>query len=87
MSLPPSTSVDVSQIPALEPPPGLIPNFHDPYTKGPMLLALNAVAIAIMVLFVIFRFYCKIGLQHKLSWDDCKCAEYLQDSAELIPEQ
>ena len=72
MTLPPSGSYDPSRIPALEPPPGVIPNFIDPYTRGPMLLALSAVAIGIMYLFVIARFYYKIYIQRKPSWDDRK---------------
>ena len=72
MSLPPSGSYDPSQIPALEPPPGVIPNLIDPYTRGPLLLALTAVSIGIMFLFVIARFYYKICIQRKSSWDDCE---------------
>jgi hypothetical protein len=64
--------MDPSQIPALQPPPGVVPNFIDPYTRGPMLLALSAVAIGIMYLFVIARFYCKFSLKHKVTWDDCE---------------
>ena len=76
MSLPPATSsYDAYQIPALEPPPGVVPNFIDPYTRGPMLLALSAVAIGIMYLFVIFRFYVKFYVQRKLTWDDCESTE------------
>lgn len=51
---------------------GVIPNYIDPYTRGPLLLALSAVAIAIMYLFVVVRFYSKLHILHKLTWDDCE---------------
>lgn len=70
MALPMTATFDPSQIPALQPPPGVVPNFTDPYTRGPMLLALSAVAIGIMYVFVLARFYCRFSLQHKLTWDD-----------------
>lgn len=72
MSLPPNPSYDPSKFPALEPPLGVLPNFDNPYTRGPMLLALSAVAVGIMYLFVVARFYCKIYVQRKVSWDDCE---------------
>jgi hypothetical protein len=72
MSLPPNAGIDLSQIPALQPPPGVVPNFIDPYTRGPMLIALSAVAIGIMYLFVVARFYCKLTLRHTVTWDDCE---------------
>jgi hypothetical protein len=72
MSLPPNAGIDLSQIPALQPPPGVVPNFIDPYTRGPMFIALSAVAIGIMYLFVVARFYCKFSLRHAVTWDDCE---------------
>lgn len=64
-------------IPALEPPLGVVPNFIDPYTRGPLLLALSAVALGFMYLFVAARFYCKIFVQHKVTWDDCESTEHV----------
>ena len=70
MSSPIDVSYELSQLPALEPPVGVVPNFTDPYTRGPMLLALSAIAIGIMYLFVTARIYCKVYVQHKCTWDD-----------------
>ena len=75
MSLAPNPSYDLSQIPALNPPPGVIPNFVDPYTRGPKLLALSAVAIGVMYLFVMARFYAKFYVQRRLTWDDCESSQ------------
>lgn len=63
-------SLDLSQIPALKPPDGVIPNLIDPYTRGPMILALSAVAIGFMYLFVAVRFYSKFYIKHTWTWDD-----------------
>lgn len=51
---------------------GLIPDYIDPYTRGPLLLALSAVATGIMYLFVVVRFYSKLYLLGKVTWDDCE---------------
>ena len=75
MSLAPNSSYDLSQVPALEPPLGVIPNFVNPYTRGPMLLALIAVAIGIMYLFVTARLYAKFYVLKRLTWEDCESSE------------
>ncbi|KAL8711936.1 MAG: hypothetical protein Q9220_003632 [cf. Caloplaca sp. 1 TL-2023] len=74
MASPQGAYMDPYQIPGLAPLPGVIPDFDDPYTRGPMLLALTAVAIGIMFLFVLARFYCKIWIHRKLTWDDLEKA-------------
>ncbi len=79
MSVPPGSSYDLSQVPGLAPPPGVIPNFVDPYTRGPLLLALTTVAMGIMYVFVTARLYCKFYVQRKLSWDDCESNGQLCD--------
>ena len=63
-------ALDLSQLPALMPPFGVIPNFIDPYTRGPMLLALSAVAIGFMYFFLAVRFYSEIHIKHEWIWDD-----------------
>lgn len=67
---------DPSQIPAPEPPAGVVSVFIDPQIRGPMLLALSAVAVGVMYLFMIARFYSKIYVQKKVSWDDCESIAY-----------
>lgn len=70
MSTPSVMSQDLSQLPALKPPDGVIPNLIDPYTRGPMILALSAVAIGFMYFFVAVRFYSKFYIKHTWTWDD-----------------
>lgn len=76
MASAPDLPMDPSQMPALKPPPGVMPNFVDPYTKGPLLLVLSAVAIGIMYFFVLARFYCKFYVQRIATWDDCKSTRH-----------
>lgn len=58
-------SFDLSQLPALQPPPGVVPDFTHPHTRGPLFLAPSAVAMGIMYSFVIVRFYTKLFLKRK----------------------
>lgn len=76
MSLPLGIPFDLSKLPGLQPPPGVLPNFKNPYTRGPLLLGLSAVAIGVMYIFVAARFYTKIRIQRKVTWDDCKYARH-----------
>lgn len=62
----------LSKIPAAKPPPGVVPNFDHPYTRGPLFIALSAIAIGFMYLFMITRFYSKFCTRRALTWDDCK---------------
>jgi hypothetical protein len=61
---------DLSKLPALAPPAGVIPNFVNPYSRGPLFVALSAVAIAFMYLFVTARFYGKLLIHRTATWDD-----------------
>lgn len=55
--------LDLSHVPALSPPSGVIPNFIDPYSRGPIFMVLSAIAIGIMYIFVIIRFYSKLHIK------------------------
>jgi hypothetical protein len=48
----------------------VVPNFEDPYTRGPLFIALSGVAVGFMYLFLIVRFYSKFCTRRKLTWDD-----------------
>lgn len=47
-------------------------DYADPYTRGPLLLILSAVAIGIMYLFATVRFLSRLCIRRKLLWDDCE---------------
>lgn len=63
---------NLSLIPALVPPPGIIPNFSDPYSLGPFFYVIGGILFAIMLLLVAVRAYMKFYILRKPFWDDCK---------------
>ena len=58
------------QLPALQPPPGVVPNFTDPKNKGPTLIIVGAILLAIVVILLANRAYTKIHIVRRASWDD-----------------
>lgn len=71
LSLYPS-DVDLTKIPALNPPPGVAPDFVDPATRANLTLISCAAIVAVMILFVMLRMYTKIYVIQTTGWDDCK---------------
>ena len=69
-SIPPG--VPLSEIPALQPPPGVKSNFVDPPSYANALIAVNAVFLAFMLIALTIRIFTKSILLHSLGWDDCK---------------
>ena len=69
-SLPPG--VPLSEIPAGKPPIGVEPNFVDPKSLANAIVTVNAVFLALMLIFITLRVYTKAMLLHSLWWDDCK---------------
>ena len=63
---------------SLRPPDGLIPNFVDPYTRGPVILIVGSILIALMMIFVLVRVYIKTCINRKVHWDDCQAPVELQ---------
>ncbi|KAI9887104.1 MAG: hypothetical protein M1823_001094 [Watsoniomyces obsoletus] len=61
---------DPSQIPSLRPPPGVTPNFVDPYSRGQVVRISTAVSISLAALFVCMRIYSRAFIVRKLWWDD-----------------
>jgi len=55
------------------PPPGVIPNFVDPETRGPVLLIVGSIFMVIMLVLASMRFYTKIFIVRRLTWDDYTC--------------
>ena len=58
------------QLPALTPPPGVIPNFAHPMDRGPVLTIVNGILLALMMIFIALRVYTKLAIVRKISWDD-----------------
>ena len=59
-------------VPALPPPPGVIPNFHDPPSRAPELRIGMGVCIGTTLVLLVLRLYTKLAITHTAGWDDCK---------------
>ena len=66
------TPEQLSKIPAGTPPPGVQPNFVNPPSSAPVLIAVGTVFMGIMFLFAGMRFYVKVIVRRKVAPDDCE---------------
>lgn len=73
---------DLSKIPALSPPPGIVSNFVNPVNRANITIIPCAGIVAVMILFVFLRMYTKMYITHSIGWDDCKSAS---SSAVTLP--
>ena len=63
--------MDLSKIPASDPPPGIVPNFNDPPSRRPVATVMVSVTLALMVLFVVLRLYADLWVLRKLEKASC----------------
>lgn len=61
-----------ADFPLQAPPPGQVPNFINPETRGPPFLVLCAVFISIMWPILVLGVYSKAWVIRKFGWDDGK---------------
>ncbi|KAF4621901.1 hypothetical protein G7Y89_g14444 [Cudoniella acicularis] len=59
--------------PAGIPPPGVIPNFTNPPSKGEALVVLDGVFVSLMLVAVLIRIYVRVRLVKTWGWDDYAC--------------
>jgi hypothetical protein len=64
------TPVELAQIPAGIPPPGVVPNLIDPPTVGFRIIAAGSILMAIMLIVVAMRFYVVLRIKKKMGADD-----------------
>ena len=69
----------LSNYPALQPPPGVVPNFVNPENQNRPLLVTASLELGLMIVFVLNRFYSKSFLVRKYSWDDCQSSLALSE--------
>ncbi|MCJ1470231.1 hypothetical protein MMC07_008876 [Pseudocyphellaria aurata] len=69
-NLTPEQLNSLSNVPALQPPPGVVPNFLNPENQIRSFLVATSLELGIMTVFVLVRFYSKSFLVRKYSWDD-----------------
>lgn len=63
-----------NNLPALQPPAGVESNFINPEDRGYIQNIVSTVLFCFMVILFANRFYTKLYVIRKVSWDDCKCA-------------
>ena len=61
-----------ANVPALAPPPGVVPNFHNPPSRAGEMRIGMGLCIGINSVLVALRFYVKFAITHTPGWDDCK---------------
>ena len=59
---------DTSTIP---PPPGVKANFHNPVTRGYIIIIMGALLLALVFVFIAIRFYIKVFVAKTHNWGDC----------------
>ena len=57
--------------PALEPPPGVTPNFVNPASTQGLFVPLSAVCVFLSSAFVAMRIGTRLKLKKPLEWEDC----------------
>ena len=67
-----SLPADLSDYPGMIPPPGVIPNFDNPYSRGETYTVVATIIMVATVIFVTCKLYTKSLITRKLGWDDCK---------------
>ena len=55
----------------LKPPPGVIPDFQDPFTVRPYWIVTAALGLITSGIFLALRMYTKIMIVKKCRWEDC----------------
>ena len=64
--------MDLSQIPAVAPPPGAVSNLVDPPSEQVATIAICAVLVPLVVLFVGGRIFHNVHVVHRVGIDDCE---------------
>ena len=63
-------SATMENYPAAPPPPGVTPNFVDPETRAPAVIAVSAVCLGLMWPVLTTRLYSKAWILRTFGWDD-----------------
>ena len=64
--------MDLSQIPAMKPPPGIKPNLQHPRGIGGTIIAVNIALLVSMIICLAIRLLVRSWIVKGLSWDDCE---------------
>ena len=58
--------------PAMSPPPGVVPNFHNPPNLDVFVALTITLCVAFATLAVLLRMYTKVFILRALAWEDCR---------------
>lgn len=67
-----SSGIDLSKIPAMTPPAGVIPNFIDPETLAPLAKYIMYITTVLMFLIFCLRVYVRLRVTNSWGADDCE---------------
>ena len=56
--------------PVIAPPPGIVPNLESPVSRASEIYVAASVCLPLIVLFAAARFYAKVAILKKWTWDD-----------------
>jgi hypothetical protein len=73
--------MDLANTPLFRSPPGVVSNFVSPENRGDILIAVSAVCLALLLVFVPLRLYTRIRITRTFGLDDGEHALFTQDSA------
>lgn len=66
------TDIPIEEIPALKPPFGVTSNFEHPYSSAFVTLTTTAIAVPLMLMFVILRIYVRVWIKKSWAREDSK---------------
>lgn len=66
---------NADKLPSMIPPPGVVPNFENPYSRGQVYVAVATTVMVAMYILVTCKLYTKYFIIRKLGWDDRKSGE------------
>ena len=72
LNLDPQELQALSHTPAIQPPPGVEPNFVNPASNRQPLIVITSLFLGLTSIFALTRAYVKTFINRKYSWDDCK---------------
>ena len=76
-------NIPIQDIPALKPPPGVIPNFDHPYSSACLMLVIIAIALPLMLIFVTLRIYVRLWVKKTWAHEDSKSSLHFCSSCRL----
>jgi hypothetical protein len=81
---PAAMTMDPSKLPAVPPPPGVVPNFNNPDNYKHHNIVLHTVVLTITSVAVLVRLYTRAIIKKKFGVDDCEFCSGLCTLSELI---